>query len=109
MCFAAHSEASEPRTNPVNDRRLYPRLPFEVEVELYRAGRPMCLVRTEDLSNGGLLLALEDVDRPAIGSCVHVRVSGPLGGEDSAPLVEATVVRHTDEGIAIRFDGESGS
>ncbi|MBK1717767.1 pilus assembly protein PilZ [Thiocystis violacea] len=90
--------------NLVSDRRLHPRLPFEVEVELYRPDCPTCVVRTEDLSNGGVLLLLEATDRPAIGTQVRVRVSIPLGGDDGAPLVDATVVRHTDDGVAIRFD-----
>ena len=90
------------------DRRMYPRLPLEVEVELHRPGRPMCVVRTEDLSNGGVLLILSDQDRPPVGDRVQVRVSGLLGGDDLPPMVEATVVRHADEGVAIQFSGDPG-
>jgi len=90
--------------NPLNDRRLHPRLPFEVEVELHRPDLPVCVVRTEDLSNGGVLLILEDADWPPVGSRVQVRVSGPLGGDESAPLVEALVVRHAVEGVAVCFN-----
>lgn len=88
--------------NPVSDRRLHPRLPMEVEVELYRPDSPVCVVRTEDLSNGGVMLILDDPDRPPIGATVQVRVCGLLSGE-SPPMVEATVVRHADEGVAIKF------
>jgi c-di-GMP-binding flagellar brake protein YcgR len=87
-----------------NDRRLYPRLPFEIEVELHLPDQPICLVRTEDLSNGGVMLILNGMDWPAIGSRVRVRVAYPLGGEDDTPLVDATVVRHAEEGVAIQFD-----
>lgn len=75
---------------------------MEVEVELYRPNAPVCVVRTEDLSSGGVMLILDKPDRPPVGTTVQVRVCGLLSGE-SPPMVEATVVRHTDEGVAIRF------
>ncbi len=94
-------------TNTVSDRRLHPRLPLEVEVELYRSGVPMCLARTEDLSHGGVMLLLEEPDRPAIGTMVQVRVCGFVGGE-CPPMVKAAVVRHTVEGVAVRFVDSAG-
>ncbi|MTW20948.1 PilZ domain-containing protein [Allochromatium palmeri] len=91
--------------NPDNDRREHLRLPVEVEVELYRSGQSMCLVWTEDLSNGGVLLMMNGHSNwPPIGTKVQIRVSGPLGGDEVAPLVHATVVRHTDVGVAVQFD-----
>ncbi|MBK1721334.1 PilZ domain-containing protein [Thiocystis violacea] len=89
--------------NPVSERRLYPRLPMEVEVELHWPGHPLCIARTEDLSNGGVLLILNGEERPPVGAEVRVRVAGLLGGDEQAPMVAATVVRHADEGVAVRF------
>lgn len=68
-----------------SDKRRHRRLPIAVEVELYRAGQPMCVVRTEDLSCGGVLLILDDVDRPPLGTPVQVRVVGTLGEGDLTP------------------------
>ena len=91
--------------NEDNEQRQYPRLPVEVEVELHRSDRGMCLVWTDDLSHGGVLLLMNGHgDWPPVGSRIQIRVSGPLGGEDEAPLVDAIVVRHTETGIAVRFD-----
>lgn len=88
-----------------NEKRQHPRLPVEVEVELYRSDRSMCLVWTDDLSNGGVSLTMNGHgDWPPIGARVQIRVSGPLGGDDEPPLVDAIVVRHTEAGIAVRFD-----
>lgn len=91
--------------NDNNEKRQHPRLPVEVEVELYRSGQSMCLVWTEDLSNGGVMLTMNGHgDWPPVGSRVQIRVSGLLGGGDEAPLVDAIVVRHTDAGIAVQFE-----
>jgi hypothetical protein len=88
-----------------NEKRQHPRLPVEVEVELHRSNRSMCLVWTDDLSSGGVLLTMNGHgDWPPVGSRVQIRVSGPLGGDEEAPLVDAIVVRHTAAGIAVQFD-----
>lgn len=88
-----------------NEKRQHPRLPVEVEVELHRSNRSMCLVWTDDLSSGGVLLTMNGHgDWPPVGSRVQIRVSGPLGGDEEAPLVDAIVVRHTEVGIAVQFD-----
>lgn len=92
----------------VSDRRQFPRLPVEVEVELHQPGQPVRVARTEDLSGGGVMLILNGHGRPEIGTRVHVRVSGLLGEGETPPLVAATVVRHAEEGVAVRFveDGQ---
>lgn len=88
-----------------SEKRLHPRLPVVVEVELHRPGLPMRVVWTEDLSNGGVMLAMNgQSDWPPLGSRVQIRVSGLLGGGEEGPLVDAVVVRHTQTGIAVQFD-----
>ncbi len=90
---------------PPQDRRRFMRLPFQVEVELYCPDRPPYVVWTEDLSKGGVLLLMNGHEyRPPIGTRVQVRVAGMLECGERAPLVEATVVRYTDSGIALSFD-----
>ncbi|NEX21183.1 PilZ domain-containing protein [Thiorhodococcus mannitoliphagus] len=94
--------------SPVSDRRQHQRLPMEVEVELHQEGEPVRIVRTEDLSQGGVLLVLNGHARPAVGSRVQVRVCGLLGGGEAPPMVEATVVRHIEAGVAVQFMGDFG-
>lgn len=91
------------------DRRRYPRLPLELELELHLPGQPVRKVRSEDLSHGGVLLILGREERPALGAKVMVRVSDALGGGDPAPLVEALVVRHAEDGVAVQFVEDSAS
>lgn len=87
------------------DRRRFLRLPFQVEVELYRPDCEMCVVWTEDLSKGGVLLLMNGHDNwPPIGTKVQIRVAGVLDCGERGPLVDATVVRHTENGIALSFD-----
>ena len=86
-----------------SDRRRYPRLPMEVEVELHCPGQPVRLVRTDDLSHGGISLVLDHADRPPLGTWVKVRVVGMLGEGETPPLVDGLVVRHVGEGLAIQF------
>lgn len=85
------------------DRRAYPRLPLALEVELYEDGKPMRVVRTEDLSSGGTRLILDGTEAPPPGTRIRVRVVGFLGDGDQPPIVDATVVRHSGDGVAIRF------
>lgn len=90
-----------------SDQRRHRRLPLEVEVELYCAGQPMRVVRTEDLSCGGVLLILGGIERPPLGTQVQVRVVGTLGEGESPPLVDALVIRHAPDGVAVKFSDES--
>ena len=90
-----------------SDKRRHRRLPLEVEVELHRAGQPMRVVQTEDLSIGGVLLLLDDADRPPLGTLVQVRVVGTLGEGETPPMVDARVVRHAPAGVAIQFSDDT--
>ena len=91
------------------DRRRFPRLPLALELELHLPGQPVRIVSSEDLSQGGVLLILGQDGRPPIGAKVMVRVSSGLGGEDPAPLVEALVVRHAEDGVAVQFLDDSAT
>ncbi len=90
-----------------SDQRRNRRLPMEIEVELYRSDQPMCVVRTENLSCGGVLLILDNLELPPLGSQVQVRVVGMLGENETPPLVDARVIRHVTEGIAVQFSDEA--
>jgi c-di-GMP-binding flagellar brake protein YcgR len=86
------------------DRRRHPRIPMEVEVEFHCPGGEMRVVRTRDLSGGGVLLVISETERPPLGAQVQVRVVGTLGDEgETPPLVAGRVVRHLPEGVAVEF------
>lgn len=86
-----------------SDQRRHRRVPMEIDVELHRAGHPVCVVRTEDLSLSGVLLVLGGIEQPPLGSLVQLRVVGTLGDGETPPLVDALVVRHVLTGVAVQF------
>lgn len=85
------------------DQRAHPRLPLEVEVELRCPGVPAWILRTTDLSHGGLLVN-DAPEIPALGTPVRVQVVGTLGNDERPPVVTGRVVRHVTGGFAIAFD-----
>lgn len=86
------------------DRRAYPRIPMEIDVEVHCPNSPVQVLRTADLSHAGLLLVMDSPDRPPVGSQVKIQAVGHLGNGERPPLVEAWVVRHVDEGFAVLFE-----
>lgn len=87
-----------------SERRRHPRIPMEVEVELHCPDEPVRVVRTRDLSGGGVMLLMPAEERPQPDARVHVRVVGTLGDEgETPPLVAGRVVRHLPEGVAVEF------
>ncbi len=87
-----------------DDRRLYPRIPVEIDVEVHCPDTPMQVLRTADLSHIGLLLVMDSPDRPPVGSLVKIQVVGCLGNGERPPLVNARVIRHVDQGFAVLFE-----
>lgn len=87
-----------------DDRRTYPRIPVEIDVEVHCPNTPIQVLRTADLSHIGLLLVMDSPDRPPVGSQVKIQVVGNLGNGERPPLVTARVIRHVDEGFAVLFE-----
>lgn len=77
---------------------------MQVEVELHRAGQEVEVVLTEDLSEGGVFVRMDGLEFPPVGSRVHLRLVGTLGEGETPPMVEAVIVRHLPNGVALAFD-----
>jgi hypothetical protein len=58
------------------------------------------VVKTRDISDGGVFVVLNPDDIPPIGSIVTGQVQGLM---DDAPILEMEVVRVEPEGIGLRF------
>tara|TARA_R110000850_G_scaffold145385_3_gene267393 strand:- start:3104 stop:3316 length:213 start_codon:yes stop_codon:yes gene_type:complete len=58
------------------------------------------LVKTRDLSDGGVFVLLDPEQAPPIGSFVTGQIQGLV---EDAPIVEMEVVRAEPDGIGLRF------
>jgi c-di-GMP-binding flagellar brake protein YcgR len=85
------------------EMRAHLRIGVVVDIELTVPGRDTVTVRTRNISDGGLFLILDDIEMPAIGTEVQVKVKNQLGDGEEAPLNQAAVVRHEPEGIGLKF------
>ncbi len=82
------------------DHRKYRRTRITFEVELMH---PMCgnlLLKTRDISDGGIFLIAESDILLEVGHIVEVQVKGM---NQQAPIVKMEVVRVEDEGMGLRF------
>jgi hypothetical protein len=77
-------------------------MPMEVKVARHCPGEPVRVLRTPDLSGGGLLLVIPREYRPPLDMAVEVPVIGTLGAQgEIPPLLRRQVVRQPAEGVTV--------
>ena len=89
----------------MRENRRDERYPITVEVEVMIPGfwkKRKRIMRTRDMSSSGVFLERGAQPCPPVGTALEVRISGPVGGEES-PVVRARVVRVTQDGMAVVF------
>jgi hypothetical protein len=85
----------------MRDNRRHERIDFTVDVEVEIPGCGKQVLKTSNLSDGGLLLASAGCSPlPAVGTQLTIRV---ISGGGDMPRVPARVVRVDEEGIAVEF------
>ena len=85
------------------EKRKFPRKEIILSVKIsYPTGESQ-LVHTRDISDGGMFLILEELDRPIIGELVSVELTDENDNKDVLPSSEAVVVREESEGIGLSF------
>ena len=89
--------------NSGSEKRRHLRIGLVVEIELTLPGQKKVIVRTRNISDGGLFLVLDDIEMPPIGTEVQVRLKNQLGDGEEPPINRATVVRHEPDGIGLAF------
>ena len=91
----------------MRENRRFERYPIEVEVEVIVPAvlrDQKRVMRTRDMSNGGLFISTDGAPLPPMGSELRVRViQSQQGGSDPMPVVRARVVRVSAEGMAVAF------
>lgn len=81
------------------DKRRHIRTPLACRIKVIHQGNEM-IVKTRDISDGGVFVVLEQEQVPPIGSLVTGQVQGLM---DDAPILEMEVVRVEPSGVGLRF------
>ncbi len=86
------------------EQRKYPRRQLHIEVELGFPSGEKQIVRTRDVSEGGVFIVLDKLRRPVIGEVVTVKINeGQEHPENLFPSNDAVVVRQEEGGIGLAF------
>lgn len=85
------------------EQRKHPRVGFVVDVELTVPDHDPVVVRTKNISDGGLYIVIDDTEMPPVGTEVTVRLKNRFGDGEEPPLNRALVVRQGLDGIGLAF------
>jgi len=83
-------------------QRRHPRREIKVNVELSFLDQDSHIVKTRDISEGGMFLITENADSYPLGEMVQVHFLDPLN-EDADTYKDAVIVRVAADGIAISY------
>lgn len=86
------------------EQRKHPRRELHLEVELGFPSGEKQIVRTRDISEGGVFVVLDKLHRPVIGEVVTVKLNNSEKVVDEVfPSEEAVVVRQEEGGVGLAF------
>ena len=84
------------------NHRKHPRTEIKVSVDLSFSEQDSRIVKTRDISEGGMFLLTDQPQRYPLGEMVHVHYLDPLNDEADT-FKDAVVVRVAGDGIGIAF------
>lgn len=82
------------------DKRRHVRTSFTCRIKIAHDSVGELLVKTRDISDGGVFVALEPEQIPPIGTMLTGQVQGLM---DDAPILQMEVVRVEPAGVGLRF------
>ena len=85
------------------ENRKSPRRNVILEVELSFPSGDKQIVSTRDISDGGIFLILDQLDRPILGELLGVKLVGDSAEKETLPGTDAVVVHQDQEGIGLAF------
>ncbi|MHB8346806.1 MAG: PilZ domain-containing protein [Acidiferrobacterales bacterium] len=86
----------------MTENRRYERYAMSLEVEVSYPEADKLTLSTKDISDGGVFLYMPNQPRPPVGTIMHLKLRGLLGGEEP-PVVQVKVVRVTSDGVGLQF------
>lgn len=84
------------------NQRRYPRTEIKVNVELSFLDQDASIVKTRDISEGGMFLVTESASDFPLGEMVKVHFLDPLN-DDNDTFKDAIIVRVAEDGLAISY------
>lgn len=82
------------------EKRRYIRTPLQCKIKIVHDSVGELVVKTRDISDGGVFVVLEPDQVPPIGTHLTGQVQGLM---DDAPVLEMEVVRVEPSGVGLRF------
>lgn len=82
------------------DKRKHIRTPLQCKIKLCHESFGEVVVKTMDISDGGVYIALDADKIPPLGTIVKGQVQGLM---EDAPILEMEVMRVDAKGIGLRF------
>lgn len=82
------------------EKRKHIRTPFACRIKIVHDSIGELLVKTRDISDGGVFVVLEPEQIPPVGTLVFGQVQGLM---DDAPVLQMEVVRVEPAGVGLRF------
>ncbi len=82
------------------DKRRHVRTTFACRIKIAHDSVGELLVKTRDISDGGVFVVLEPEQIPPIGTRLTGQVQGLM---DDAPILQLEVVRVEPAGVGLRF------
>lgn len=83
-----------------HEQRRHLRTPLACRIKITHETIGELVVKTRDISDGGVFVILDPKDIPAVGTIVTGQVQGLM---DEAPVLAMEVVRIESEGVGLRF------
>lgn len=84
----------------MDNRRQHSRIPMMVEVKISHPAIGEKLVKTRNVSEGGLFILVEPTEMPPLGEIVLGQVQGMI---ENPPMLEMEIVRMEPNGLGLRF------
>ena len=82
------------------DKRRHIRTLLQCKIKITHSDVGEKIVKTRDISDGGVFVVLDPRDIPPIGTIVTGQVQGLM---DDAPILDMEVVRVEPEGVGLQF------
>lgn len=84
----------------MDNKRKHTRHPVAVNIKISHPDIGEKIVKTKDISDGGLFILVEPADMPAPGSIVQGQVQGMM---EAPPVLMMEVVRIAKGGLGLRY------